>query len=180
MKNLKDLALAKREEGATLVEILVAITIVAVILAASGLAIMSCLRIMMNNEVEDQAYQLARDQLETYRSLDYSKVGINNADPKRRTPPYPLGGSTVIIATPTPIKAEQTINRAGTDYLVRTDIIWVGANMELLTQGQAYNPVTGKCVAGRLINVEVTWGAGADSRTISSRTVLIPGFSSCI
>lgn len=176
MKKLKDLAAAKREEGATLVEILVAITIMAIVLASSGLAITSCLRIMMNNEVEDQAYQLARDQLEIYRAMDYGSIAIYSGDPDRIR--NESDAYKVLSNSETPISAQETREVSGTNYTIVTDIVWVGSNMSRLSQDQVY--VENKCVGGKLMKVSVTWGEGADAKTVTSQSVLSPGFNKCI
>lgn len=196
MKKLKDLAAAKQEEGATLVEILVGITIMAIILASSGLAIMSCLRIMMNNEAEDQAYQLARARLEIYRSMDYGSVAIYSGDADRVR--NESDAYKVLSNSETGIKAKVTGTASGlasglepkpesepesetepeTEYTIVTDIVWVGSNMSRLRQDQVY--VNNKCVGGKLVKASVTWGEGADAKTVTSQSVLSPSFKSCI
>lgn len=174
MKTLK--ALKQQEGGATLVEILVAATIMALVLVASGTAMITSLRIMMDNEAADQASQLARNQIESYRVLDYHKVGLmNTVSPERNAE----GRWRVLLGT-TPIKQTENITAAGITYTVTTEVTWTGVDLAPITQAQAYDMATGTCVGGKLVKVTAAWkGSQGDTLSRSVQSIIVPGFDVC-
>ena len=125
------LANSSRERGLSLVEVLVATTLLAIgIVGASSLLAVSS-RTVSTADHRAQATRLAVSEMETIRAYPYGDVAVNSS---------PRGSLALVVANPFIEKEAIGIN--GTEYVVVREISWgsIGSGRTLNTQ--AYKVIT--------------------------------------
>ena len=118
-----------QDDGISLVEILVSIVIMGVALAAFAATAIQSLTVITRDEQLVRANQLASDELEGLRALQWEAVGFYTSDPGY-TATASDGAATVTLGSTRPAGAggllpTQTITRDGIDYTVDVEIVWL-------------------------------------------------------
>lgn len=112
------------DNGISLVELLVAATLIAVVTTSIGLAFGSVITIQHNTEATDKAVQVARDYVERTKQAHFSTLGFYDYDTGFRAT-GPGGLPTVVIAPDRPSTGLIPLDKksvGGAEYEVRTDI----------------------------------------------------------
>ena len=117
------------DDGISLVEILVSIVILGVALAAFAATAIQSLTTITRDEQYVRANQLASDELEGLRALQWDAVGFYANDPGY-TATAGDGAQTVTLGSSRPPGAggllpTQTITRDGIAYTVDVEIVWL-------------------------------------------------------
>lgn len=174
----------RTDEGFTLAEVLVALSIVLVVGMAALTAFVSVLQSQRSAESTDVAVQVAVDRLEEVRQLDWSRIGFHESTYNTTgqtgyeyTPAYyPCGDPTGCAGEPVvyldggmptnPLHA--TVTRQG--YRVHTYITWV------MPAGETVYPVNqeGRRYAPKRIRVVAEGTRGGKAHLEAVETVLAP------
>jgi hypothetical protein len=116
------------EEGISLVEILVAMVIVGIALTAFASTLTTALASITRDEQLVRATQLAADELEGLRSVEWNDVGFYEDDLGYSStgsggePTVTLGPTRGGAVGPVPLR---TITRDGVEYQARLEIVWM-------------------------------------------------------
>lgn len=115
------------ESGFALVELLVAIVVIAIIAVATALAITKSLALQQDGESYDKAIQVARGYIETAKQSSFANLGFHTVAIGYR--PQSADGleDTVVIPidkTDFPLDPTTQSVVGGISYQVRTDITW--------------------------------------------------------
>ncbi|MBW3603424.1 MAG: prepilin-type N-terminal cleavage/methylation domain-containing protein [Actinobacteria bacterium] len=123
-------AMRSEEDGFTLVEMLVAILLLAIILSAMVSVIITSLTSMQREEQRVRATQLAQEELERIRAIEWDCAAIDSTDPDY-SPTY--GGNTTVVLDPTecsdtsiapdPSPTVRAVD--GIDYTVTRNVYWI-------------------------------------------------------
>lgn len=196
------------ERGVSMVEVLVALTMIFGTLVSAGILFTSASASMRVAESTDRATQLASDRIEYIRSLKWDQVGFYVADADYRASVpceeigvcalSPIGEATVQLPGSRPVSGslapkplESNLQVAGGEFTVRTDISW------------ALNPVTGNApvdnwnnqvghassgdssdlipdYAAKRITVTVTWDTSGGAHSVTNATLRSPTLNEAI
>lgn len=138
-------ALAQRDEGMTLVEVIVAMFLVGIILMALAATLLSSLRAININETEVRASSIAQQELELLQTLEWDAAVLYEdeigAAPREWsdaldapgvfdgrelvTRPAPASPSARLAPVPVPVS---TIEQAGVVYSVYRYVTWIDRN----------------------------------------------------
>ena len=105
----------KREEGFSLVEVLVSIFIISIVVASASAAFIFSTKSSNENELRMHALNIANETIESIRSLNFADVGTKMRHPS---------GVIVYGDPPGEILQEETVSRGGLNYLVKVNINW--------------------------------------------------------
>jgi Tfp pilus assembly protein PilW len=185
-----------RDDGLTLMEMVVAIGILMVVLVASLSVFITVQYAQRTAEGTDRAIQLANGRIERIRQLDWNQVGFydntfnasanagSKTDNGTTAADYnavamPSGESTVRVGTTDPntipaniIDPYQVTTETGTKFSVYTTITWgthptYGAPTE---SGSTGTPTDNERYSFKRVRVTVTWqsgGNGASHKTVN-------------
>lgn len=135
---------SRQEDGLSLVELLVAMSIIVIIMTSTALVMTRTLGFQQETESTDKAVQVSRDYVERTKQANYNTLGFHTADPGFRAK-GPNGENTVVIpdnkTTSGLVPLEKKVV-GGIEYTIRIDIT---------TTDPAYN------FAPKRVTVEVTW-----------------------
>ena len=137
------------EAGFTVLELVVAITLFALVFAAVSLGMGGVLRVDRTNRSRSVAAYLAAKQLDTVRALPFDQVGLG-----RTTQSYSDPGSQ-------------------STYSITQDIAWVTPTSNS-SSCNVPNGSSGGTVAYKRVTVRVTWPQMSGAAPVSSQTLLTP------
>src|SRR5688572_10651330 len=122
------------EGGFTIIEVLVALTLIAIMMVSVAGVFYSSLRTAGETGHRTAAAAVATRELEGIRAIPYAEVGFyGDQTDYRATLPPPDGRTTVTLAATTPATVTPLISPTGTStvgsltYTFRRDIVWVNA-----------------------------------------------------
>lgn len=163
------------DEGFSLVELLVAITILVVVSLSLLGALIGGLRAAVASEQRTRANETATDVLEGLRSVPWNKTGYYKSEldaylatPGHASPPYGESPVVVSAAPPSPRPADVphagpvTVLKNGVTYRVTTWVTWVGA----ANDGTKYAP--------KRVSTDVTWTVQGRSHSLHAEGVRAP------
>ncbi len=163
------------DAGLTLIEMVVALGVIVVVLAAAGATFVTVLTAQRAAEGTDRAVQLANDQIEQSRKVPWASLGVYSGDAGYRSSvTYPGGPEdTVTLGATRPAGARSPLPQAtvtrSNQFTVRTDITW------------ALDPVTGAApsngspgYAYKRVHVTVTWRQGQATKRFDDETLRAP------
>jgi type II secretory pathway pseudopilin PulG len=140
---------AGSEAGFTIVELIVAVTLFALMFTALSLGMGGVLRADRNNRSRSTAAYLAAKQVDKARGLDFDQVGLG-----RTTQSYDDPSST-------------------STYTITQDVAWVTPTSNS-SSCNVPNGSSGGAVAYKRVTVRVTWPNMAGTAPVSSQTLLTP------
>jgi prepilin-type N-terminal cleavage/methylation domain-containing protein len=118
------------EQGFTLIEMMVAILLLAIIFAAMVSVIITSLTSMQREEQRVRATQLAQEELERIRAIEWDCAAIDSSDPDYSST---YGGNTTVVLDPVecsdtsiapdPSPTVRAVD--GIDYTVTRNIYWI-------------------------------------------------------
>jgi len=141
------------QDGYSVVELLAAVTIFALVFAAVSLGIGRALDITRNNRNRTTAAYLAASELEEVRSRSFDQIA--------------LGRSVCSYQTPSPTCSVPS------PYTVTRDVSWV-APAATSSSCNVPNGSSGAALAYKRVNVQVTWDDMRAVNPVSSQTLLTP------
>jgi len=122
--------LAANEQGFTLVEMMVAILLLAIIFSAMVSVIITSLTSMQREEQRVRATQLAQEELERIRAIEWDCAAIDSSDPDYSST---YGGNTTVVLDPVecgdtsiapdPSPTVRAVD--GIDYTVTRNVYWI-------------------------------------------------------
>lgn len=137
-------ALERHQEGFTIIEMVAAMTLLMVVLAAVGLQMGSALTLSRNNRHRSVAANLASREMDVVRSTDFSEL--------------PIGRTTT------------TTSVDGITYTLVRDSEWVAQS----TTAGPCDGGTAATASLLRVNVAITWPDMAGTKQVESQTVLTP------
>jgi prepilin-type N-terminal cleavage/methylation domain-containing protein len=149
---------AHREGGFTLVEVMVAVTVLAIILVLTIQPVMTAMRRIDTARWVSVAESLAQSEIESIRGLSYQDVGVSGF-----TPSGVLSSSKTMVVD-------------GRSYTVATDVTYQGSITGLHVIPQGGDGVQGSWDAGvdyKAVTVTVS-GAGLGSDPVVVNTIVAP------
>lgn len=150
----------RREGGFTLVEVLVAFTILAIIMAALAPAMWGTLRATGVTNQRSQAVALAVQATEQLRSIPYAEVGY------QYTPSACIQAENtpVTLSSAGPLDSMTDSQKVGTTtYTIQRCIYWVNSS------------IPGDTLAYKQTQVQVSWASAAGTLTVNQTSALYPG-----
>jgi prepilin-type N-terminal cleavage/methylation domain-containing protein len=150
--------LSRHDEGFSLVESVVAVTILAIVMILTIQPVLSAMRRIDNARWVSVAESLAQSEIESIRGLNYQDVGVSGFTP-----------SGVLTAS-------RTVVVDGRSYTVATDVTYQGSITGLDVIPQGGDGVQGYWDAGvdyKAVTVRVT-GAGMGSDPVIVDTIVAP------
>lgn len=140
----------KKNVGMTLVESLIAISLVSMVTMSIYMALGSAVRNMGDSKQRSGAVALANEQMEIFRNLDYSKVGI-------------IGG---IVEGQ--IKAHEEVNKNGSIFNIYNDVRYIDDPFD----GQYPNdPIN---TDFKRVMVKVTWENSGKTKEVTLYSNFVP------
>lgn len=162
---------AAGEAGFTIIELLVALTVLSIGIVGTASVFLSSLRVTAVAENRTRAVSIAGREVEGMRAADYADVGFSALATGFRagvteagtacTPPAAGCFETVVTAAPTSTPLAPTETVENIDFAIRRDIVWVSNAIS----SRAYK---------RLIS-RVTWTDGGGSHEIVHDAGFYPG-----
>ena len=149
----------RSDSGFTLMELMMALLVLTIVLAAMGPAVISLLTATGSTNQRSVANGLAVQATEGIRAAPYSQIGYNTTAPTNCTASNP-----VILNTATPIVGSTTQTVAGVQYTILTCLYWVNSSAGS-TDAQAYKQSI----------VTVSWTADGISSSVSQTSAIYPG-----
>jgi prepilin-type N-terminal cleavage/methylation domain-containing protein len=147
----------RAEEGYTLIELLAALTVFAIVFAAVSFGIASALNVNRNNRSRSTAAYLATQQLELVRSnFDGAPQGLTTCPP-----PTPNTNDPTAVCSPVPAP-----------YTLRQQVSWIAAG----STTSSCDVPPGSGLAYKRVTVQVTWPNMAGVAPVASQTVVTPQF----
>lgn len=124
------------ESGFTIIELLVALTVLSIGIVGTASVFLSSLRVTAVAENRTRAVSIASREVEGMRAADYADVGFSALATGFRagvteagnacTPPATGCFETVVSSTPTSTPLAPTETVENIDFAIRRDIVWVG------------------------------------------------------
>lgn len=146
------------EAGFSLVELMVAFMMLAVVMAALAPAFYGTLRAAAVSDQRSQATQLAVEATEQMRSMPYGEVGYQTV------PAYCTGQDPVILARPGRLDSlPATVAEGPVSYSVERCVYWVDSS------------IPGDTEAYKQTQVTVSWAGQAGPASVSQTSALYPG-----
>lgn len=172
-------SLRDREDGISLVEMLVAIFVLGLVLAGLAQALIGSLVAVQRQEEQVKATALANEQLENVRQMEWRDVALCNADALATFGGASYSGRTLALvsdsdarctASPTRVVAASTsgLTRDGVAFDVQRAVTW----FDDLGDGSGAADLSGQDI--KWVEVEVSWTSRGDTRTVVSETKLAP------
>ena len=153
MKEREALRRPEGQEGYSVVELVAAVTIFALVFAAVSLGIGRALDITRNNRNRTTAAYLAASELEEVRSASFDQVALGRTVCSYQTP-----SPTCSIPSP---------------YTVTREVSWVTPTATS-SSCNVPNGSSGAALAYKRVNVQVTWDDMRAVNPVSSQTLLTP------
>ena len=166
--------LAANEQGFTLVEMMVAILLLAIIFSAMVTVIVTSLTSMQREEQRVRATQLAQEELERIRAIEWDCAAIDSTDADY-TVTY-NGNTTVVLdpamcsdpsIAPDPSPSVRSVD--GIDYTVTRNVYWMDDPQDDPAVGVDPEPQDYKEFA-----VDVAWTFRGESNTYSNTSTRVP------
>ncbi len=174
----------RREDGFTLIEMIIALTITATVLLASAVLLFGGLRAYAASRSRSSYLELGNAAMEELRALPYDVVGVASGDPDSSTA-YPSGkfeGKDVVVScvpasppvascpgSPVPLPAVSTVasSTVSESYTIRRWVTWT-------------DPNGGTTHVFKALTLRMEWKeqSGA-SRSLTLRSILYPGGLRC-
>ena len=165
--------LRRDDEGLSLVEMLVALVVTSIAFTALAAAMLTGVRSAQASSVVTASNQVASEQIERLRGVDWSLLG-HYADEAGWGSGYYGGENLVKVAdtTPSPRPAEvpylaaQNVSVGNVTYAVTTRVTWAGSSVSTPNDGTTYAP--------KRITVTVTSVFKGQTRTVHQTAIRTP------
>ncbi len=162
------------ERGFTLVEMMVAIVLLAIILTALMTVIISSLTAMQLDEQQVRATHLAQEELERLRAIEWDCVGFDATDPDyvgtyNGNPTVTLDAAECSDTTIAPDPSPRVRPVDGIDYTVTPHVYWIDDPEDDPAAGPDPDPQDYKEFA-----VDVNWTVRGQTYTYSNTTTRVP------
>lgn len=157
---------ASGDDGFTLIEMMIALLLIALVAAGFLSATTTSISAARTNEGRTQAVQLAQDRLEQVVSQPWSNIGLYATDTDYRAT-TPAGETTVALTkTPRPASVPtptEPVSWHGINYSIRTDITW----QDDPNDGLGGSDADGNTKDVKHVTVTVSWTQNGVPRSVT-------------
>ena len=161
------------DEGMSLIEVSLAMVILAIVLAAAAAALITFVKGISANEGAVRANQLANATMERLRTAPWDSVafgpaatGYRSSFESRPTANIPSGAAVDAEILPLKTVSPQAGDGGSPTYTVRTDITWVDDCKNGLSNAASFDY--------KQFTVEVTWSDRSGSHVVRADTYRAP------
>lgn len=157
----------------TLIEVMVALIMLAIALGALLAAVIAGLKSMQQSEGRSRANQVAAQQIEHLQTIAWSQLGLYGDDPDYAALDPIHGESVVTLASSTPspapsdlLRVEKSLTDGQVTYNVTTWVTWQGSSLSAPNDGTTY--------AAKRLYVRLDWNQNGTAKTLETTGLRAP------